>query len=488
MAIVAIVLLAILCYFPIFLHLTSLPIRLWDEGHVVLTSYQMSHNRSWLVVMYDNKPDLWYLKPPFWIWIQAIFIRLFGLSELSVRLPAALAALFTCAIVFVFCWRFLKRIQLGFISVLVLVTSGGYIAEHVTRTGDYDSLLTFLTTVYLFCYFIYVESNDGAQKKFLLFFFIALTLAVLTKGVQGLLFTPALPIYIIARKKLIITLKEKNFYIGFLFFLIFGIGYYFLREALNPGYVQAVWNSEVAGRFNTVIDEHVGPFSYYWDLMINRHYTYWYLFLPCGILIGVAQTDRRLRNFAWFLILCAGVYLIVVSSAKTKLEWYDGPLFPLLAVIVGIFLSWLYDLIRTQEVFKLGLKNSVAAFVPMFLIFIHPYSQTVKDNYYTSEPSWTAWYFEIPSYLKQTIKDHVNIDGYKIIYSQWQQSILFYVKMLGEQGQKVSFTGVEQLQTGDHVIVEEENFINGIKEKFNVQLVSTYDNDVKIFQIISPKQ
>src|SRR6185295_19312054 len=110
MAIVAIVLLAILCYFPIFLHLTSLPIRLWDEGHVVLTSYQMSHNRSWLVVMYDNKPDLWYLKPPFWIWIQAIFIRLFGLSELSVRLPAALAALFTCAIVFVFCWRFLKRI------------------------------------------------------------------------------------------------------------------------------------------------------------------------------------------------------------------------------------------------------------------------------------------------------------------------------------------------------------------------------------------
>jgi len=75
--------LAVACYFPIFLHLSSLPFRLWDESHSAMSAYEMSKGGNLIVVTYRGAPDMWSTKPPLMIWLQAASISVFGMNELS---------------------------------------------------------------------------------------------------------------------------------------------------------------------------------------------------------------------------------------------------------------------------------------------------------------------------------------------------------------------------------------------------------------------
>ncbi len=467
----------------------------------------MAHGGNWIVVSYNGQPDLWSTKPPLMIWLQAVCIRLFGLNELSVRLPSAMAAFATCAVIFIFCFKYLKRIELGFISVLVLITTGGYIANHVTRTGDYDSLLVLLTTTYLLCFFIFIETeNLNRAKKFLLYFFIAVTLAALAKGLQGLIFLPALLIYSLARKKFLFVLKQKNFYTGAILFSLFVFGYFLLREILSPGFLNAFWNMEGGGRFNQPIDGHRGSFTFYLNILINEDFSRWYLFVPCGIIIGLVQMDKRLKNLCWFLLLVSAEYLFVISSAQTKINWYDAPLFPLLALIVGVFLSWFYNAIRNHEGLNRGLKFPVVAFVALFLLFVTPYTQTIQNIFNYEEISWNKWVYDIPNYLNRAVTHDKNIDGAKVVYNYFPATTILYIKMLEEKNQHVTlklcnvedkfltmlkggsqpFTlcNTNDIIPGDKLIVNESAFISEVETKYNVQYLEDYDN-VKVLQIIS---
>ena len=187
-----------LMYMPIFGHLDTLPIRIWDESRLAINSYEMLQNRDYIVTHYDGKPDMWNTKPPLLIWIQVLFMKMFGVNEFSVRLPSAIAAFLTCITILFFSVRYLTNFWFGFIAVFVLMTSHGYINIHATRTGDYDALLTLFTTLSGLLFFVYCEKQN---YKYLYLFFLFTALAVLTKSITGLLFLPAIFLYSIILTK-----------------------------------------------------------------------------------------------------------------------------------------------------------------------------------------------------------------------------------------------------------------------------------------------
>ncbi|HRS18061.1 MAG TPA: glycosyltransferase family 39 protein, partial [Bacteroidales bacterium] len=158
-----------LMYMPIFGHLDTLPIRIWDESRLAINSYEMLQNRDYIVTHYDGKPDMWNTKPPLLIWIQVLFMKMFGVNEFSVRLPSAIAAFLTCITILFFSVRYLTNFWFGFIAVFVLMTSHGYINIHATRTGDYDALLTLFTTLSGLLFFVYCEKQN---YKYLYLFFL----------------------------------------------------------------------------------------------------------------------------------------------------------------------------------------------------------------------------------------------------------------------------------------------------------------------------
>ena len=133
----------LVAFFPFFCNLDAIPMQLWDESRLANHVAEMLRSKNWIITEYLGQPDMWMTKPLLMVWLQILFTKIVGINELAIRLPSALAAVGTCLCIFYLFSRKLKLPLPGIIAVFVLVTTQGYVILHGTRTGEYDSLLTF---------------------------------------------------------------------------------------------------------------------------------------------------------------------------------------------------------------------------------------------------------------------------------------------------------------------------------------------------------
>ena len=467
------IVLAVLIYMPIFGHLDSLPIRIWDEARLAINAYEMLNNGDFIVTHFDGNPDMWNTKPPLLIWFQVFFMKIVGVNELAVRLPSAIAAFFTSIILLIFSHRYLKNSWFGFIAVLVLITSHGYINLHATRTGDYDALLTLFTTLSGLLFFSYCEKQN---YKHLYLFFLFTALAILTKSVTGLIFLPAIFIYSIVQKQLIPLLKSKHFYIGLFSFLGLVIGYYLLREANNTGYIAAVQENELGGRYLEVIENHQHGFWFYYNNFIDFQISVWHLFIPCGLITGFVIKNKKINRLTLFSFLMIINFFLVISTAQTKLEWYDVPLYPFLAILIAIFIFYVFDLLQNFKWINQTLKVNITPFIFLFLIGITPYQKILDKTYKPKEYSCDKNFYEIGYFLKDAIKGKYNLNNQYLLYDGYNAHNLFYLNILNDKGAQISFKDWRDLKPMDTVISHQNHVKQYVEEHFVHDVIHTEEN------------
>lgn len=465
--------LAALIYIPLFGHLGALPIQIWDEARLAINSYEMLNNKDFIVTHFEGNPDMWNTKPPLLIWLQAFFMKIFGVNEVAVRLPSALAGFFTCVVLVLFSSKYLKSNWFGFITVFVLITSYGYIDLHSTRTGDYDALLALFTTLSGLLFFSFCETKN---YKHLYLFFLFTALAVLTKSITGMLFIPALIIYSIIQKQFLPLLKSKHFYLGLLSFVILVFGYYFLREAYNSGYIAAVQENELGGRFLEVIENHKHGFWYYFENFIEVNLSYWHLLVPCGIITGLVIKNKKINRLTLFSTLMVITFFLIISTAQTKIKWYDVPLYPFLALIISVFIYYIFDLLKNSKVFNLTLTYNVIPFVFLFLIGITPY-QSILDKTYKPEKSiHEAKFYELSYFLKDALKGKHNVNDQYILYDGYYAHYLFYINLLKDKGVNIDFKDWTKLQSKDLVVVQQVELKQYIEEHYTYEEIHNEGN------------
>ncbi|HEY0262249.1 MAG TPA: glycosyltransferase family 39 protein, partial [Chitinophagales bacterium] len=416
------VLLFTLMYVPIFDHLNSVPIQIWDEARLAINASEMYSNGNYIVTYFDGTPDMWNTKPPLLIWLQVGFMKLIGLNELAMRLPSAIAACFVCLALLFLSLRYLRSFWFGFIAVLVLITSNGYIELHGTRTGDYDSLLTMLVTFGSFSFFAYCETR---KNGFLYAFFVITAFAVLTKSVAGLLFLPALFLYVVIQKELVLLLKNKHLYFGILLFLILVGSYYWLREVYNQGYLIAVYENELGGRYLNPLEGHKHHWSYYYDNMVSYRYSIWFWFLPAGLIVGLFADDKKYRRLTLFSVLIVIVLFTIISTAQTKLEWYDTPLYPFMAILVSVALHFIFQSLTSKS-------KSYAAYLFLFCVLAVPYKKIFDKTH--NPPMSNMQFYELTYYLKNALRGEFDVNNTHLLYSEYNPQNIFYVKALNEKG------------------------------------------------------
>lgn len=478
------ILLASIIYFPLFVHLDRLPIRIWDESRLAINAYEMLNNNNFVVTHYDGKPDMWNTKPPLLVWIQVGFMKILGVNELALRLPSALAALATCAVLLILALRYLKSFWFGFIAIMVLITSHGYINVHATRTGDYDSLLTLFTTLSGLLFFLFCEYNN---RKHLYLFFVFLTLSVLTKSINGLLFLPGLLIYSIIRGKFIPLIKNKHLYFALLSFVAIIMGYYLLREIQNPGYIAAVQQNELGGRYLEVLENHDHNFWYYINNFKKFQLSTWYFLVPIGLLIGLFCKDIRIKRLTQFSGIMVFTFLLVISLSKTKLEWYDVPLYPFLAVLVAISIYQLFLFLKNREWLTQKLHVNFIPYILLILVFIGPYHKIFKKTFNPKEYPWHVEFYEISYYLKNAVKGEHNLQGKHLLYDGYNAHNQFYINLLNDKGVNFSTKSWTDLREDDIVITHQSKIKQHIDEHYNHEQVSQTGN-VITYKIYGPKQ
>jgi 4-amino-4-deoxy-L-arabinose transferase-like glycosyltransferase len=410
---------------PLFAHLDEAPLCPWDESRLAVSALEMLQNHNWLVPKFAGSPDMYSTKPPLMIWLQAGLMKTIGIGELAVRLPSAIAALLTCFLLFYF---FLKKFNAPLFGVIcgsVLLTCEGYVNGHGTRTGDYDALLTLLTTGYGLSFFLFLE---GGERKYLVWTFVLLVLAVYTKSAQGLLLLPALFVYTIYKKKAKAILTSGTFYKGIGVSLLIVCSYYVIREQYNHGYIRTVLAVELLGRYNGVLDGHTAGAGYYIDRLRRDFFSEWYLLVVPGMITGFCSRNRLIKDVTVYSSLLVVSYLAIISGAMTKLEWYPMPVYPFLCALVGIFLFQAYDTLRGLPTFARGPQRIVPGLL-LTAVFIIPYQRMALKVLTTPPCPWDVGEErDLALYLKDIIHhpEHNSRRCYLLNGPQGQNFIWYY--------------------------------------------------------------
>lgn len=420
------------CSFVFLMSLGVRPVQMWDESRLAVNALEMALNGNLIVTHFDGSPDMWNTKPPLLIWMIALCMKIVGYNEFALRLPSALSAMSTAIIIFIFASKYLKDIKISLVSGLVLITSYGFIGYHTGRSGDYDALLVLWITIYSLSYFIYLHSNE--QKKQNFYWSIAtvtIILAVLTKGIAGILPLPGILLYTVYQKKMGKLLFSYRFYISLILFSGVVLGYYFLREHYNPGYISAVFNLEVGGRYLEVNENNSGPFWHYIHKLIQYRFIPWIYVFPVCLLISIFSVKKKLKNIGIFGFFYLISYLLIISLAKTKLNWYDNPFYPIAALVIGVGISEIFKWLKNYFSIN-ALKHQLIFALTVISIFSIPYFNTTYNLLYKEERLSFEQYdplIRYRDYFQEVFKDMPQLNNFTAVSNNYNAHLVFYSKL-----------------------------------------------------------
>jgi 4-amino-4-deoxy-L-arabinose transferase-like glycosyltransferase len=463
--------LAALCFFPLCYRINDQPIRQWDESRNAVNALEMRHNHHYLVRYFEGRPEVWEVKPPFLIWLQTISLKVFGPTEMAIRFPIMLASFLTVFLLVFYFHRFQKNRYIGYITALILVSSQGYINQHIARTGDHDALLTLFTTAVILIFYEFITGTE--RKNYLLFALSFLfILGVLTKSVAMLFIVPGLvaaTFIFRAQKKLF---ANSQFYLAILIFLACTITYYLVREIIQPGYLKAVWIWELFPRYtNSENRFDSGTFWIYGINFFKSRYTWWIFLLLPSVLIMPFRNKNRHNLYNYLLISSLSFFLFI--STTSKAQWYDAPIFPLFAMMIALFIFNIMDELLTRLQAK-PLLGKLLVFSLFILLFLYPgikIMQKVRnsDEYYWDRERYALGYF---------LRDPVNMEKIRsekvgIVFSEYYAHLLFYVEAINEKegNHNLSFRQLEKIEPNDLLLVSEKAIMDSIKNRFNYTLI-----------------
>lgn len=274
-------------------------------------------------------------KPPLLYWLTAVAYLVFGVSEFSARLPTALAGIAGVGVVYGI-GRDLWGWRTGIVSGLILATSFGYfIFSRIVLT---DMLFTLLLAAACWA-FLRGFLDPDARPNIMLGAYAAMALAVLTKGLIGLVF----PLLTVGTFLLLTRdwrlLRRLELLRGGLVFLALTAPWHILIGLRNPDFYWFYFVNEHLLRF--VAQRHLldyAPLPLFAFLLMVLVWTFpWSTFLPVALWrywLPDRWTNRDERGFLFVLLWAASV-VGFFALTPSRLEYYSLPAFPALALCVG---------------------------------------------------------------------------------------------------------------------------------------------------------
>lgn len=465
----------IVAYFTLFHQLGKATMYLWDESIYSLNAQEMVERGNIIEVYLNNQPDLFNSKPPFAIWCMALSIRMLGFNELAVRLPAALFAFFTGLLIMVFVCKETNNKWLGLAGALVLFSSTGYVGWHVARTADTDAIVAFWITLYSILGYQLIK-NDYQKKSDIWWFFVALTFACLTKGIAGLLGTPAIFGWWLFRPNKQTLLKTPAFYYGILLFIFIVGGYYVLRSYYTDGYAQAVLKNELGGRMNWQheLNAERTSFDFYINEIVDKHeffiWIYWFL-LAVGY--GIYKLFKAPVTGFYFLG-CWMVMLGLLSASATKFEWYDAPLFPLMAIIVVLAVGELIQIVEAKIKWLL-----IFSFITCAILLI---GRITEQNIKEQGEGNLKRFMQLVR-IEKGINEKITF-----INKEARFNLFFYMKKDELEGYSNAQSLVhEQMEVNTLVAIVNEKDNQELAKMYNLQLIAEC-GECKLFKVLEGRK
>lgn len=326
-----------------------------DAGRYAEIPREMMASGDWVTPRLNGVA--YFEKPPLVYWAVAGWMSVFGLGETSARAVPALFGLGGVLLTYAAARRLYGR-GAGLASAFVLGLSILHFA--LSRILILDMAVSVLMTGTLFCFILGVREAPGWRRRFLFYgLYASAALATLSKGLIGFLLTGAVMFLWLLVFNQWKRLRPLYLPSGAVLFLILALPWHLLAAARNPRWAQFYFIHEQWVRFTTTEHSRTGPWWYFVPILLLG------LFPWAGFLWGAIRAAlaggwaRRKENAdAWFLAAWAIVIFVFFSKSQSKLPPYILPVFPPLAVLIGV---WMDRKVREEDAsFRKGIWIGVA--------------------------------------------------------------------------------------------------------------------------------
>jgi 4-amino-4-deoxy-L-arabinose transferase-like glycosyltransferase len=319
-----------------------------DEPAYAEAAREMFSRGDWVVTWFNGRP--WFDKPPLVYWLEMISFRALGMSEATARLPVALFGLAGLLAVY---WigRRLRSRRAGVLAALALMTSLLYLGS--TRVVLMDVPFTVCFTLAMGA--LVAGLQEPQRARWPLLAGVGLGLAVLAKSPAAcLLFVGVLVIVGIATRS---PLRLRGLRWGYAALVCVAVAapwYAAMTIRFGPDFLHQFLGAGNVGRFLQAEHARAATPLFYLPILLIG-------FLPwTAMLPGSLRTAWRERGRFGILIVWASLVFVFFTVSQSKLPGYILPMFPALALLVGIELDRILDRRSEGAVFR-GLYYAAAS-------------------------------------------------------------------------------------------------------------------------------
>lgn len=327
----------------------------------------------------------YFYKPPLLYWVNAGSMAVFGQNEFAARLPSALSGLLTVLLTYLAGRQLFNR-RTALVGALILGSCAAFLLQ--SRIILTDMLLTLCLSGALFSFLLAVRSTAPHTAKLLFrLFFICCGLAVLTKGLIGIVLPGGIIFWYLLLSGRWSIMGTIPWFSGLTLFSLVTVPWFVLVSQANPEFPHFFFIQEHFQRYTSTIHKRSQPFWFFvpilWLTMLP-----WSFFLP-GSLARAWRERQEQRGTLLFLFLWPVVIILFFSLSSSKLIPYILPIFPPLALLVAHRLSGLWHLrkpdYRTAQLLLagvlllLGIALAVIPLLEWLPPLLHKSGRTGRD-------------------------------------------------------------------------------------------------------------
>ena len=332
----------------------------WDEINFAEAAREMILTGNYLQVQIDYQP--FWEKPPLFIWMQVLSMKVFGINEFAARLPNAFCGMITLPLLYLI-GRELRNSMFGLFWTLAYV--GSFLPHFYFHSGIIDPWFNLFIVLGILLPFVPSIQNIGNWSFAMSGVFIGL--AVLTKGPVALLIACA----VFGIYGLMFAYTSKTYRILFTWIKniaisgsisLFVASLWFGIEILNNG----TWFVEEFVRyqirlFSTGDAGHSGPFYYHALVLLLGCFPASFVALPA--LSGkkkVIESDTIMLILLWFV-------LVLFSIVKTKIVHYSSLCYFPLTYLAALQLQHYHERNQFSERLRKWLIPGVVLWTILFM-------------------------------------------------------------------------------------------------------------------------
>jgi 4-amino-4-deoxy-L-arabinose transferase-like glycosyltransferase len=325
----------LLCFTAFFFLSTSFRPSLLDDADSTHAeaSKEMIQRGDW-VTLYVN--GVRYLeKAPLLYWAVAASFKVFGFNAFAVRFPVVAAIMLLAFVAYRFgLWAYSERA--GLYAAAILSSCVGLFL--FTRVMIPEAILTLWFTLGHYC-FLRGFFGEGRAKRWYYGLYASIALAVLTKGLIGIVFVAGpIGLFLLLTRSLASEIRHLRLLTGTLLFLAIAAPWHLMAGIRNDRFFWFYFVNEHFKRFigtREPKDYNRVPFVFYWLMHLLWLFP-WSLGVP---LLGsqkpaIDRTADRQRLINLHIWLWAAL-ILVFFNLSTSQEYYTFPVYAPLGLLLA---------------------------------------------------------------------------------------------------------------------------------------------------------